>query len=201
MSDQADADVLVSVRGLRTYFFDRRWWFEGLLGHEAEAVRAPGRHRSRHPPRRDGRPRRRVGLGKDDARQGNPPAGARHRRQGVLRRPGDHAAIRSAAPATASPHADDLPGPALEPEPPPARVLASHRAVPDQRRAGRRAALGRRAARDGGTLDRAGRSTPTSSQGDRPAGSGSRGRSPSTPSSSSRTSRPRVSTSRWRPRS
>jgi oligopeptide/dipeptide ABC transporter ATP-binding protein len=40
MSTGAYEDVLVSVRGLETYFFDRRWWFEGLLGHEAEAVRA-----------------------------------------------------------------------------------------------------------------------------------------------------------------
>jgi oligopeptide/dipeptide ABC transporter ATP-binding protein len=40
MSDQAQGDVLVSVRGLRTHFLDRQWWFEGLVGHEADAVRA-----------------------------------------------------------------------------------------------------------------------------------------------------------------
>jgi peptide/nickel transport system ATP-binding protein len=33
-------NVLVSVRGLRTYFFERRFWFERFLGREAGAVRA-----------------------------------------------------------------------------------------------------------------------------------------------------------------
>jgi peptide/nickel transport system ATP-binding protein len=34
------SDALVSVRGLHTWFFGRRWWFEQLLGREAGAVRA-----------------------------------------------------------------------------------------------------------------------------------------------------------------
>jgi peptide/nickel transport system ATP-binding protein len=33
-------DVLVAVSGLRTYFFDRRFWFERFLGREPAAVRA-----------------------------------------------------------------------------------------------------------------------------------------------------------------
>jgi oligopeptide/dipeptide ABC transporter ATP-binding protein len=37
---KAQDDALVTVRGLRTHFFDRRWWFEGLTGRPAEAVRA-----------------------------------------------------------------------------------------------------------------------------------------------------------------
>ena len=40
MSEARSDDVLVSVRDLRTHFFDKRWWFESLLGREAEAVRA-----------------------------------------------------------------------------------------------------------------------------------------------------------------
>jgi peptide/nickel transport system ATP-binding protein len=34
------SDVLVAVRGLRTYFFERRFWFERLPGREVGAVRA-----------------------------------------------------------------------------------------------------------------------------------------------------------------
>jgi oligopeptide/dipeptide ABC transporter ATP-binding protein len=37
---RAQDDVLVAVRDLRTHYFDRRWWFEGLTGHPAAAVRA-----------------------------------------------------------------------------------------------------------------------------------------------------------------
>jgi peptide/nickel transport system ATP-binding protein len=35
-----DNDVLLTVRGLKTHFVERRWWFESLLGRPAEAVRA-----------------------------------------------------------------------------------------------------------------------------------------------------------------
>ena len=71
----------------------------------------------RHPPRRDARPRRRVGLRQD---HGRPPAAAAHRADGghdPLRRHRHHEAPGRGPQALPAADADHLPGPVLEPRP------------------------------------------------------------------------------------
>ena len=95
--------------------------------------REGGRRRQlRDPPRRDARPRRRVGLRQDDDRALHPAAGAADERADPLRGEGADHARRRRAPRRAAPDAGHLPGPVQLAEP------ADDRGA-DHRRAARRA--------------------------------------------------------------
>ena len=104
----------------------------------------PGRHgeggrrrQLRHRRRRDARARRRVGLRQVDGRAGDPQALRADRRGDRARGPRHRPARGRGAPGAAAEDADDLPGPAGEPQPADDRRL-------DHRRAARRARAARR---------------------------------------------------------
>ena len=67
--------------------------------------------------RRDGEPRGRVRIGKDDDRPGDPRPRARHRRHDQLPRSGDQQHLPRTAPSGRTRHPGHLPGPVLVAQP------------------------------------------------------------------------------------
>ncbi len=133
---------------------------QGLVpDHRGHAHRAPHRRRAcrrrghvRPPPRRDARPRRRVGLRQEHDRARHRPAVQADRRPHRVRRDGHLDRRREAAAAAPQPVPDDLPGPVRVAQPADDRRQHRRRAArrPQRRDEGRAARARPRAAVDRG---------------------------------------------------